>query len=147
MKKLTLTICLLVSLLLAGCNSYVAFTGSTDGSITIEGSGLYAEQSERPMYTGGILLIDGQEWGTFIKIDHEVAPDSGLFVTALGGATFTREQQYEYVDGSREERPDHVHIDGLFGGGLTWFVNNGPTAIVTSYDNKRGVSVGIGWRY
>jgi len=140
---------------MAGC-SYVGFTGGYSGESEAPNYSIeYTLDERRPtdpnwlMVSGGVVYIDnglkspwvniGPEIGSFIKLGIEVVPDSGIFANVLGGLTF---QSWSSV-----WEQDQMEIDGMYGGGLTYFIKDGGTAIIASYDNKRGVSAGVGFRY
>ena len=75
--------------------------------------------------------------------------DSGLFVTVLGGFTLADEvtvyestirvYPYSYGDISWE-------LYGLYGGGVTYFFDT-QNCIIATYDNRRGFSMGLGFKY
>ena len=157
MKKVAMTICL-AALFVQGCN-YIGVTGGHGGdfnatNFTIEyGSPspeeLEPEPGERDwMFTGGTLIIDNAiessyfetspEIGGFIKLGMEVAPDTGLFVNVLGGLTAIR---------WTSRRDEGTEWSGLFGGGVTYFVDDQAVGILAGYDNRRGFTAGIGLRF
>lgn len=102
------------------------------------------------MVTAGFLLIDNAvdtpfyesrpEMGGFVKLGLEVSPDTGLFVTVLGGLTFIHYAGYYDTDWQTD-------WNGLFGGGLTYFIDDKNFAVVTAYDNRRFFTAGVGWRF
>ena len=153
MKKLVLTICL-VALLVGGCH-YIGFTGGIS-DYAIEFStvdDVRPADPNRLMLLGGMTF--GEEFGVYAKIGYEVVADTGLFVNMLAGVSFHRERfSYMYdPDGEGIEEPYLITMsneregDLMIGGGITYFINDSGTAIIASYDNKRGVSAGVGFRY
>jgi len=162
MKKMLITICLFV-FLVGGCN-YIAVSGGHGGdfdaaNLTVEyGSpppeGLKPIVEPGPgkrdwMLTGGTLIIDNAidygffkntpEIGGFIKLGVEIVPDTGLFANVLGGATFIHWK----ASGGFEDTEWY----GMLGGGLTYFINDKDVCLLTAYDNRRGFSGGIGFRF
>ena len=123
-------------------------------SYSIEYSTIDERKAAEPdwlMVSGGTTFIDAEnapELGLYIKFGFEVVPDSGFFVDALGGVTFVKERfGYTLPDGQWKETPDGVDVNGMIGGGITYFINDGGTCIIASFDNRRGVSAGMGFRY
>ena len=165
MKAVLTTICL-VALLVGGC-SYVGFTGGYGGESESPNYSMEFRvlddvrplDPNRVMLLGGVMYIDNEdvsESGVFIKLGYEAVPDSGFFVNVIAGMSFYREDfGYMYdpdgEDGPEEPRwrvmEDQLESDVMFGGGFTYFFNDGGTAIIASYDNKRGLSAGVGFRY
>lgn len=158
MKRLIMTICLF--LLSGGCN-YIGFAGGQGGEF--DSANLTVEYGTRPpdelkpkpgerdfMVTGGFLIIDNAvetwfyesrpEMGSFVKLGIEVAPDTGLFVNVLGGLTFIHYARYWQTEWETE-------WNGLFGGGVTYFINDKDVCFLTAYDNRRGFTAGIGFRF
>lgn len=157
MKKLAMTICL-VAFFTGGCN-YIGVTGGSGGdfnatNFTVEyGSPppgeLEPEPGERDwMLTSGFLVVDNAidtgffesspEMGGLIKLGMEVEPDTGLFVNVLGGLTFIKWASY-WDEGTEWY--------GLFGGGVTYFIDDKDVCILAGYDNRRGFTAGVGYRF
>ena len=93
---------------------------------------------------------DWPEFGFFLKYGIEIIPDTNLFLTGFGGCTFADEvtvydseiQVYPRSYGKDEGWTTH----GLFGGGLAYFVTE-QVIFQFDYDNRRGISAGMGWRF
>jgi len=157
MKKLILTICL--AFFSGGC-SYIGFAGGYGGefdsaNFTVEygirpPEEIKSESGERDwMLTSGITIIDNAidtwffkstpEMGGFLKIGIEVVPDTGFFANLLGGVTWI------FWDTAWTERQTDWY--GLIGGGLTYFINDKNMCLLATYDNRRGISGGIGFRF
>jgi len=161
MRRILCTICL--AILMGGCN-YIAVTGGQGGPLdsmnfTVEyGSPppdeIKSKVNPGPgkcdlMLTGGITIIDNAidlgyfkstpEMGSFIKFGVEVVPDTGLFANVLGGVTFIHWKAW----GGYED----TEIYGMFGGGVTYFVNDKDVCLLTAYDNRRGLTAGVGFRF
>lgn len=83
------------------------------------------------------------EMGLFGKYGIEVAKDTGLFVTGFGGFTIV-EESYVLYPYSYEESEWTTY--GMFGGGLSYLLNNN-SYIQVDYDNRRGTTVGLGWKF
>jgi len=91
---------------------------------------------------------DLPELGLFGKYGLEVIEDTGLFATVLGGASVTNEKwycrstmwPYEY-HGTYD-----TTIYGMFGGGISYFLRD-DLFLQVDFDNRRGVTGGLGWRY
>jgi len=158
MKRVLTTICL-VALLVGGCH-HVGFLGGSGGesgsaNFTIESGSIVEDRPADPnwlMVSTGITIIAHDiapiETCAYLKFGFELVPDSGLFVDVLGGMTFRNEfNGYTRPDGTWKKEPTELNIDGMIGGGITYFLNDGGTAIIASYDNKRGLSAGVGFRY
>ena len=160
MKRVLMTIVLL-ALLVGGCG-YVGFTGGYGGesesaNYSLEYDSIFLKEPKPEPVPGerdwlvvtGITIIDNAintryfksnpETGVYFKIGVEVVPDTGFFLNALGGITSV------WRDSAWSEK--EFEIDGMYGGGITYFLNDGGTAIIASYDNKRGISAGVGFRY
>jgi len=162
MKAFAATI-FLVLFLAGGCN-YIAIAGGQGGEF--DAANLTVEYGSPPpdeikskvnpgpgkrdlMLTGGMTIIDNgidlgyfkssPEMGGFIKLGVEVVPDTGLFANVLGGVTWIiwnsvwTEQETEWY--------------GMFGGGLTYFINDKDACILAGYDNRRGFTAGVGLRF
>ena len=92
---------------------------------------------------------DWPEFGFLLKYGFEVIPDTDFYVTALGGVTFSNEVQvwestinvYPYSYGETSWT-----AYGLFGGGITYFVNE-KFSLQVDCDNRRGTTLGLGWKY
>lgn len=159
MKKTALTICLLagmVSFSTGGCN-YVGLVGG-DESFTLELYSPSPDRTDKEPKIGnhdlrgavGLLVITNRvksntferssEVGSFVKIGIEILPDTGLFVDGLIGLT----SRHEYY---RPTKTKTTEWEGLYGTGLTYFISNGDTCIIAGYDNRRGFTGGIGWRF
>jgi len=154
-----LKVMLIVCLLAGGCH-YVGFAGGNGGesgsdNFSVEGGSIIENRPADPnwlMVSTGFTIIAHDiapvETGAYMKFGFEIVPDSGLFVDVLGGVTFRGEKKgYIRSDGRWKDEPDVVNIEGMLGGGLTYFFNDGGTAIIASYDNKRGLAIGAGLRY
>lgn len=160
MKKIAITTMVLFA---GGCN-YIAigggYGGPTDaGNFTIEyeieppdeiKSKVEPKPGQRDWRTtGGMTIIDNAidtgfyvsdpEVGGFVKLGVEVMADSGFFVNILGGITWFRWE----TAWTEEETEWH----GMFGGGVTYFINDEDVCILADYDNRRGFTAGIGWRF
>jgi len=159
MKRVALTICLVVAFLSGGCN-YVGVTGGgTSFAIEFESpppDKPKPKPGERDlMLTGGFTVIDSDlktrwsrvdpEMGGFIKFGWEVMPDTGFFINFLGGATWCR---YTKVYKTVERRGlEELEWYELFGGGITYVINDEDFCLTTAYDNRRGFTLGAGWRF
>lgn len=155
MKSLAMTICLAASFFTGGCN-YVGIVGG-DESFAIE---LYSPppekvskliQDEHDIHGAvGLLVIADSlksdtfertsEIGGFVKLGIEILPDTGLFVDGLVGLT----GRHEY---DRPKKDKTTEWEALYGGGLTYFVSDKGTCFIVSYDNRRDLAIGIGWRF
>lgn len=158
MKKLVMIICLLagtVAFSTGGCN-YVGLIGG-DQSFALE---LYspppgkveASIGNRDVQGSvGLLVITSDkvksstferssEAGAFVKLGIEILPDTGLFIDGLFGAT----ARHEYW---RPTKTKTTEWEGLYGGGLTYYIGDGQTCIIAGYDNRRGYTGGVGWRF
>jgi len=161
MQRVMLTICLAV--LLGGCN-YIAIVGGYGGefdsaNLTVEygippPDKIKSKVNPEPvksewMLTGGMTIIDNgidlwyfkssPEMGGFIKLGVEVVPDSGFFANVLGGATFIHWKAW----GGYED----TEIYGMFGGGVTYFIDDKDLCVLAAYDNRRDFTAGIGLRF
>jgi len=158
MRNLILIICLAV--LLGGCN-YIGIVGGKDdefdsANLTLEyGSPPPDEIKSEPgkrdwMLTGGMAYIDNYnpEIGAFVKLGIEVLSDTGFFVNVIGGVTFMEEARgYVSPYGYWQPTEGEIEIYGMFGGGVTYFINDKDVCLLTAYDNRRGFTAGIGFRF
>ncbi len=192
MKKITLTICLI--LIVSGCmegkkGHYIVLGGGHGGAtdstnLAMEGvkivqsegrdsltalgftiifnsgdipsdtestSGSWAEWYKYEVESGYItdagVRRDWPEMGLFGKYGLEVAEDTGLFVNVLGGITFADEVHLYY---SALGPPHYTENEGwttrgMFGGGISYFFDD-ELYLQADYDNRRGLTVGIGWK-
>lgn len=169
MKRFVIVICLIV-FVISGCN-YIGATGGyggpmNTGNLTIEYGSPFPEElkskvepgsGERDwMLTGGITYINNDtetgfyesfpEMGSFAKLGIEIIPDTGFFVTILGGITWIHwKEKYDYEDSEQDDIETKFY--GMYGGGVTYFINDKDTCILVGYDNRRGVTAGAGFRF
>ena len=158
MKKVIMTICLMI---LAGGCSYVGFAGGygrefDSANVTLEygirpPEEIKSEPGERDwMLTGGITYINNYnpEIGDFVKLGVEIVPDTGFFANVLVGFTLMEEARgYVSPYGYWQPTEGEIEIYGLFGGGVTFFINDNDVCVLTAYDNRRGFTAGIGFRF
>jgi len=160
MKRMICTICLL--LLVSSCN-YVGVLGGSGGefdstNFTLEFGGPEnkpGKSGERDwLLVGGVTYINNKEgtqnkeFGGFGKLGLEVVPDTGFFVNALGGITFMKESSgYVTQHGSWQSTESETEVNGMFGGGVTYFISDDNFCIQANYDNRRGYTIGVGWRF
>lgn len=93
---------------------------------------------------------DFPEFGLFGKYGIEVVEDTGLFVTGFAGFTLADEVRvwqssipvYPYAYGEEEG----WNVYGMYGGGLSYFFG-GSTFLQVDFDNRRGTTVGFGWKF
>lgn len=100
------------------------------------------------MLISGVTIMDNgvdfefgkttPEMGSFLKLGVEVVPDTGFFANVLGGVTFIHWSS-RWGEGTEWY--------GLLGGGATYFINDKDVCILAAYDNRRGFSVGVGFRF
>ena len=167
MKKVLLTICLVgLFVSVQGCGNYMAVTAGNGGAVPVVnelesagttscsvefGSVNYTSQNRGWMLTSGMVYIGhddtwwtgyvdiGPEFGSFIKGGIEIIPDSGIFVNALGGITF--------LSWSSVWTESELEVHPLYGGGITYFISNRNASLVSSYDNRRGLNIGLGFKF
>jgi len=91
---------------------------------------------------------DIPEMGLFGKYGLEIIEDTGLFATVLGGATFADETELAQSNatGWYYEQDTGINTYGLFGGGISYFLKD-DLFLQVDYDNRRGITGGLGWRY
>ena len=167
MKRFRAISCI-VWLLFAGCH-YIGVSGGHGGeynatSISVEGitkgevpsdpndnpwkdwmviSGMcYINSGERkftPFFPVALGYDRGDEIGAYIKLGPELSADSGLFVMGIAGVTFAK-----YHKTGHEE---DLLVEGMFGAGILYFPNDGNLGLQLNYDNRRGLSGGLGIRF
>lgn len=88
----------------------------------------------------------GNEYTLFVKYGLELIESSGLFAFALAGIT-----SYEEVDlaqsnvtGWYYEQSSREKLNGMLGGGLSFFPMNSPVMLSIEYDNRRGITGSVG---
>lgn len=157
MRKTTTILFVSAITLVTGCR-YVGVAGGHGGeydstSIAVEGSMADSPEVKGWLLAGGIVYINsretkaswpvycvterGYEIGGYARIGPEVAP--GLFLTGLGGLTFTQ------IDKSCGD--DSTKTEGLFGAGIVYFFGDQNLAVQVNYDNRRDMSAGLGLRF
>ena len=163
MKPL-LVFCSLLSICCCGCH-YMAVSGGhggefSAGNISVEGgvkemrdndwiilagmTYIHAEGTERIVLSPDpYVAIPGDkrsdEIGVYAKIGREIIAGSGIFVMALGGVTGT---EYEDLDGH-----ETIECEPMLGAGMIHFLPNKKISFQLDYDNRRGISAGIGFRF
>jgi len=157
--KLVMLILIVGMLIIAGCGEYVAISGGQGGelnsaNISVE-AGSIIRNGEEPststnwLFASGITYIDNAidlgwfqttpEIGSFLKLGVEVIPESGCYVNAIGGVSFI------WWDTYWTEK--QLEIFPMIGGGITYFPNGGDLCLTSGYDNRRGITVGFGWKF
>lgn len=91
----------------------------------------------------------GSEYALFGKYGLEIIKNNGLFIFVLGGFSFAEEIELtrsRITDWYYEQSSD-INYYEIFGGGLAYFPVDQKISIQIEYDNRRGVTVGIGFRW
>ena len=99
-------------------------------------------------YTDLGVERDLPEMGIIGKYGIEIVKDTGLFATVVGGITFADETEIAQsnVTGWYYEQDTGINTYGLFGGGVSYFMKE-DLFMQAEYDNRRGITIGAGWRF
>ncbi|MBW1614607.1 MAG: hypothetical protein JRJ57_11715 [Deltaproteobacteria bacterium] len=91
----------------------------------------------------------GNEYAFFGKYGVEVIKNKQVFIFALGGLSFSEEIDLarSNVTGWYYEQSSSSKINGMFGGGLSYFPLNNKISFQVEYDDRRGITGGIGFRW
>ncbi|WP_139800646.1 hypothetical protein [Geothermobacter hydrogeniphilus] len=91
----------------------------------------------------------GNEYAFFGKYGLEIIRDKGLFLFALGGFSVSEnvDLAQSNATGWYYEQSSSTELNGMFGGGLSYFPVNNKISLQVEYDNRRGVTGGIGLRW
>jgi hypothetical protein len=91
----------------------------------------------------------GNEYALFGKYGLEILKNKGLFIFALGGLSFAEEVDLarSNVTGWYYEQSSSTELCGMFGGGLSYFPLGNRISFQVEYDNRRGITGGIGFRW
>ena len=90
----------------------------------------------------------GNEIAILGKYGLEIIKNKGLFIVALAGLSFYEEVDLAQSDatGWYYEQSSSTGAYGVFGGGLNYFPPGSKVSFQVEYDNRRGVTGGIGFR-
>ena len=91
----------------------------------------------------------GNEYAVFGKYGLEVVKNKGVFIFALGGLSVSEEIELtrSNATGWYYEQSSSSKANGMFGGGLSYFPINSKMSLSVEYDNRRGITGGIGFRF
>lgn len=91
----------------------------------------------------------GNEYAVFGKYGLEPIKNSGVFIFGLGGVSFSEEIDLarSNVTGWYYEQSTSTKTNGMFGGGLSYFPTNSKMSFSAEYDNRRGITGSIGFRF
>jgi hypothetical protein len=91
----------------------------------------------------------GNEYALFGKYGLEVIKNKGAFIFALGGLSFSEEIDLarSNVTGWYYEQSSSSKVNGMFGGGLSYFPINSKVSLSVEYDNRRGITGSLGFRF
>ena len=92
----------------------------------------------------------GPEWGIFGKFGLELIENTGVFGTIFGGLSFSKEAQlYHSSLGEPHYFVDKGTTDyGLYGLGISYIPEkNSNMLFQIDYDNRRGITFGLGWKF
>lgn len=91
----------------------------------------------------------GNEYALFGKYGLEVIKNKGVFIFALGGLSFSEEIDLarSNVTGWYYEQSSSSKANGMFGGGLSYFPINNKVSLSVEYDNRRGITGSLGFRF
>jgi len=98
-------------------------------------------------YRGLGIKDKGAELGVYAKFGVEPIKDTGVFIFAIGGATWGSEVDLvqSNATGWYYEQSKRTTTYGLYGGGLGFFPKESRFCIQASYDNRMGVNGLIGF--
>jgi len=91
----------------------------------------------------------GNEYAFFGKYGLEIIKGKGLFLFVLGGLSAAEEIELarSNVTGWYYEQSSSSKVNGMFGGGISYFPLNNRLSFQVEYDNRRGVTAGVGVRW
>ena len=137
---------------LTGVGFTMIFNGEGVPSEAVSTSGSWSNWYQYEAQNG-YLIDEGTkrylpEMGLFGKYGIEIVKNTGLFATAFGGVTFADEV---HLWTSRLGPPDYYETEGwitygMLGGGISYYLNN-DVYLQVDYDNRRGTTVGFGWKF
>jgi hypothetical protein len=88
----------------------------------------------------------GNEYCLFGKLGMGI---KGIFIYGLGGVSFAEEIELAQsnVTGWYYEQSSSTEAHGMYGGGLALFIPGSRVSLQAEYDNRRGVTGGVGFRW
>lgn len=91
----------------------------------------------------------GNEYALYGKYGLEPVKNSGVFIFGLGGVSFSEEIDLarSNVTGWYYEQSSSTKTNGMFGGGLSFFPKDSKISFSAEYDNRRGITGSIGFRF
>ncbi len=91
----------------------------------------------------------GNEYALAGKYGIELIKNQGVFAFGLGGLSFSKEVELarSNVTGWYYENASSSKINGLYGGGLAYFPPNSNWTLSAAYDNRRGITGTVGFRF
>jgi hypothetical protein len=92
-------------------------------------------------------LQKDQEYGAFLKLGMETI--DRLFIFATGGFTMTEvaEVVQDNQTGIYHEQTSSENVEGLLGAGLIYFLSSEKFGLQLEYDNRRGVTGSVAFRF
>ena len=139
---------------LIGLGGTIIFNGDSIPSDYENAGGDWSEMYSLEQQWGTLenegIRQTSSEMGLFGKCGIELVEDTGVFGTVFGGVTFARESQLYW---SSLGTP-HYYVDkgtnnyGLYGMGISYIPNkDGSLLLQVDYDNRRGITFGLGWKF
>lgn len=92
---------------------------------------------------------DGPEIALFGKYGLEVITNKRLFLFGLGGLSFAKEIELAQSNatGWYYEQSSSSKLNGVFGAGLSYFPPESKVSLSVEYDNRRGITGSLGYRF
>ena len=99
------------------------------------------------LYTSLGTRQKGEEFGIYGKYGLEILKGSGFFIHALAGISFSEEIDLarSNVTGWYYEQSSSTETNGMYGGGVSYFLYDSKFGLQLEYDNRRGVTGLIGF--
>ena len=133
------------TMILNGDGGIPADTESTTG----EWADWYQYESQAGYLTDEGIKRDLPEMGFFIKYGIEIIEGSDWFVNAIGGVTFADETHlWTSALGPPHYTDTNWEVYGLYGVGISCVPDKDKGTIFhIDYDNRRGITIGLGWKF